>query len=363
VEAMAASPLLVSEFTCPAMPHFCCPKAMMEDKTGDFMPNKHVLRTAGLQSLRGVHLSNAPFPGVSESSEAVAPAVEGENVTPITKLDARALNSLLYKSKDFPASEEASIWSAVRESYNTKTLELPCRGLSDFPEQIYSEEALQFELRALSLRGNKIETIPGLFIAGVGKYLTSLNMSNNSIGSLPLTINQFIQLKDLYLDHNKITCLPTELLKLTKLQTLSLNDNRMNSLPEEICFLESLTDLRLDRNPMKMLPGSLSLLIKLQRLDFFSNQLITLALVPGLTKKKLRTKKAVHVEDTAFDVVHDPATNSTFWVSRKTGQAQRTAPEGCSAPSSTFVLAKQVNDELGRLTKAGVRPQQNGIAA
>lgn len=80
-------------------------------------------------------------------------------------------------------------------------------------------------LRVLSLRGNRLRTLP----ADIGrlKNLEELYLSNNylNINSLPFTLTFCHKLHTLFLDNNRFTSLPGFLLQINSLVTLRRQSN------------------------------------------------------------------------------------------------------------------------------------------
>jgi Leucine-rich repeat (LRR) protein len=65
--------------------------------------------------------------------------------------------------------------------------------------------------------------------------VTSINLGNNQISTIPPEIGNLINLTLLNLDSNQLTTLPSEIGNLTKLSYLSLRYNPISYLPESIC--------------------------------------------------------------------------------------------------------------------------------
>ena len=60
---------------------------------------------------------------------------------------------------------------------------------------------------------------------------TELDLSSLRLTSVPETLGQLTQLRDLYLHDNQLTSVPEWLGQLTQLRTLYLNKNQLTSVP------------------------------------------------------------------------------------------------------------------------------------
>ena len=108
------------------------------------------------------------------------------------------------------------------------------------------------------------------------QHVVELNLSKQSLTSLPNTIGNLLYLEKLFLQDNKLSSLPTTIGNLIKLKVLDLDYNQLPSLPES---LGNLTDLQLlccRKNKLRTLPKTLGDLKSLQRLSLEYNQLRSL---------------------------------------------------------------------------------------
>jgi len=108
-----------------------------------------------------------------------------------------------------------------------------------------SEARTDFSLRK---RGIDNTHIPGTL--GELKELRKLNLSDNKLFFLPLSILELANLEVLELRNNAITYLPKTLPALQSLKKLDLENNALRALPGEMGSMTHLTDLKLRGNPL-----------------------------------------------------------------------------------------------------------------
>jgi len=105
------------------------------------------------------------------------------------------------------------------------------------------------------------------------RHVTSLNLSNNQLSSIPPSINNLTELTVLELHNNLLSNIPSSIGNLTSLRELSLFNNKLSSLPADIGNLTNLTRLSLSSNGLSNLPTSFTNLITLNNLDVSNNRL------------------------------------------------------------------------------------------
>ncbi|KAL3278816.1 hypothetical protein HHI36_016337 [Cryptolaemus montrouzieri] len=138
--------------------------------------------------------------------------------------------------------------------------------------------------------------------------ITRLDISNNSLTSVPLVVFQLLSLKYLNLSQNRIEKLPvpeqnvqlkekrTRLRKNTGAEALSYNcasleeiylqDNRLDNIPDDIFKLPALTTLVVSNNKLQQLPFSMWLAPKLKELNASFNFLKDLPTTYGESKEE-----------------------------------------------------------------------------
>ena len=108
------------------------------------------------------------------------------------------------------------------------------------------------------------------------RHLVKLDLSNNSIESVPDDIAQLTNLIELKLSSNSLeTFSPSVCLKESiqrSLRVLDISDNRIERLPLQICELQNLISLKMDNNVMEYLPPTLGRLCKLNNFSVSKNK-------------------------------------------------------------------------------------------
>ena len=127
-------------------------------------------------------------------------------------------------------------------------------------------------LTSLDLSNNLLTSLPDSIEQLTN--LTSLNLSNNSLTSLPESIEQLTNLTSLSLSSNSLTSLPESIRQLTNLISLDLSNNSLTVLSESIGRLTNLTSLHLGANKLTELPESIGQLTNLTWLGLRNNRLL-----------------------------------------------------------------------------------------
>uniref|UniRef100_G3NBF2 Leucine rich repeat containing 40 n=1 Tax=Gasterosteus aculeatus aculeatus TaxID=481459 RepID=G3NBF2_GASAC len=193
----------------------------------------------------------------------------------------------------------------LRAARRSGQLDLSGRGLTEVPQDVYRlnmdtpQEAQQdvsfgtsdcwweqTDLTKLILSSNQLTQLSDdIRLLAV---LTTLDLHDNQLRSLPGALGELQELQQLRLSHNKLTSLPIEVCTLKNLCSITLQQNQLESLPDEMGQLEKLTHLDLSHNHLKGLPVSLGHLSCLQKLNVCHNELSCLpASLAQLTNVKL----------------------------------------------------------------------------
>ncbi|WP_378188135.1 leucine-rich repeat domain-containing protein [Aquimarina sp. W85] len=126
---------------------------------------------------------------------------------------------------------------------NLKSLNLTANKLVALPDNFTA----LVHLKEINLHLNRLNSLPNMSSFG---ELIALNVKNNQINSLPDSIGDLSNLKNLDISGNQITAIPESIGKLSNLQHLKLSFNRLTSLPENIRQLESLEVIERAGNPL-----------------------------------------------------------------------------------------------------------------
>lgn len=103
--------------------------------------------------------------------------------------------------------------------------------------------------------------------------LTSIDLANNSIQSLPAGVGALEWLVNLNMSHNKLSSVPPELFELPGLKKVDFSFNCLSSLPDNVGYAPELVHLSLNDNRFATLPPSLDQLGSLQVLEVNNNDL------------------------------------------------------------------------------------------
>ncbi|GLD67686.1 leucine-rich repeat-containing protein 40-like protein, partial [Lates japonicus] len=181
-------------------------------------------------------------------------------------------------------------YGLLKAARKSGQLNLSGRGLTEVPQSVFRlnidtpEEAQQnvsfgasdrwweqTDLTKLLLSSNLLTQLSGDIRLLPG--LTTLDLHDNQLSSLPSALGELQELQQLRLSHNQLTSLPVEVCTLQNLCTLTAQQNLLESLPEELGQLQNLTELDLSSNHLKGLPSSLGCLTCLQKLNLSHNNL------------------------------------------------------------------------------------------
>ncbi len=185
------------------------------------------------------------------------------------KLDKTALSSLA------PASSKAVDRLKTRMSIKTKSEYPITKGFSSSLEylQITNCHLRKFDSRILEIRN-----------------LKSLDLSHNSIQTIPSSFDRIPCLSELILHDNNITDIPTDFCKSTARHSLTLLDvsnNQLKMLRPSISQFTGLLTLKLQNNCLIKLSSGLGSLCNLRHLHVNNNKLKTLPV--GFSQLRLDT--------------------------------------------------------------------------
>ncbi|XP_061834441.1 leucine-rich repeat-containing protein 40 [Nerophis lumbriciformis] len=192
-----------------------------------------------------------------------------------------------------PISEPTVPYGVLKAARSSGQLNLSGRGLTEVPTNVFRlnvdtpEEAKQnvsfgaserwweqTDLTKLLLSSNQLTSLSEDI--GLLPALTTLDLHDNRLQTLPSALGQLQELQQLQLSHNQLTSLPLEVFSLKSLRSLTLQQNQLEVLPEELGQLEALTELDVSNNQLEELPSSLGRLCCLQKLNLSRNKLACL---------------------------------------------------------------------------------------
>jgi protein-tyrosine phosphatase len=150
-------------------------------------------------------------------------------------------------------------------------LNLSGNSLESIPESFFEMP----RLKELHLNNNRISRLPAAITRM--KNLEELCCRNNRISSIPGSIGEMRRnLMYLSFEANQLDELPEEIGALCNLRALNLHGNWLRSIPENLGNLENLISLSLGNNRLTRLPGSFTRFHKLKRLNIGLNKQLTL---------------------------------------------------------------------------------------
>nr|KAJ3419403.1 hypothetical protein HK105_006997 [Polyrhizophydium stewartii] len=127
------------------------------------------------------------------------------------------------------------------------------------------------ELRELDLSDNSITSLPSMISDLVN--LRMLDLSDCLLTEIPEEVFMLENLEILSLAYHVITAIPPEIGQLRRLTSLNMERNEIKELPDEIGNLRLLTKLYLEKNQIKKLPEAIGNLESLEILDLDNNMI------------------------------------------------------------------------------------------
>lgn len=100
-------------------------------------------------------------------------------------------------------------------------------------------------LSSLQLQNNNLTSLPAELWRLTN--LTELNLGFNQLKEVPIEVGHLINLRELFLHNNEISGIPSQIGRLDHLKILDLTGNKLVSLPGELLKL-NLTSLWIDKN-------------------------------------------------------------------------------------------------------------------
>jgi Leucine-rich repeat (LRR) protein len=194
---------------------------------------------------------------------------------PLTLAYCTSLSSITYDHRSGLCIPEVSVLakggSAIRRYFEGankaithRTFVLSSCGLSFLPDALMNKQLLHIEIN-----NNYVSSLPlSLFAL---EMLETLDVSFNRMLQLPAAIGDLAHLKLLNLDGNLLASLPDSIGYLLRLKLLSASSNRIVAMPETLPACTSLTCLRLNENILNSLPIGIGMLPHLVRIEISAN--------------------------------------------------------------------------------------------
>ncbi|WP_157814117.1 leucine-rich repeat domain-containing protein [Olleya sp. Bg11-27] len=126
----------------------------------------------------------------------------------------------------------------------------------------------------LDLSGQSLQTVPKSILKEGN--LKVLDLSNNQLTELPDFITELKYLEVITLRNNKFKVAPEQLLKFRYLKTISLSENQITSIPKSFSTLSNLEDFDIGSNPLIEFPQWIDKLYALKDLGIYDLKLETL---------------------------------------------------------------------------------------
>ncbi|XP_033726516.1 protein lap4-like [Pecten maximus] len=115
-----------------------------------------------------------------------------------------------------------------------------------------------------------------LHISRNHKGYVELNLSGQSLYTLPQDICYFTRLEVLNVSHNSLSEVPASLARLRGLRILLLQENKIQMIPDTITNCTHLTEINLTRNKLSNLPRNIDALKNLRILKLGQNEFVSL---------------------------------------------------------------------------------------
>eukprot|EP01117_Protostelium_nocturnum_P020342 TRINITY_DN90_c1_g1_i1.p1 TRINITY_DN90_c1_g1~~TRINITY_DN90_c1_g1_i1.p1 ORF type:complete len:469 (+),score=203.37 TRINITY_DN90_c1_g1_i1:208-1614(+) len=188
----------------------------------------------------------------------------------IKELGDKVINSLGHiQNLDISFNEIKELPDSLNSLGALHTLDVSANALHNFSSNLKFNR-----LRTLSVAKNLLKDFPSSFTSS----LTSLDISSNSMNSVPSSIFNHSLLKYLDLSSNKLTNFPPQIERLTGLETLLMGNNQLTSgTVASLGVLVNLKVLNLSENKLDNLPPVFYQLVKLEKLYLQVNLLPNLS--------------------------------------------------------------------------------------
>jgi protein-tyrosine phosphatase len=147
---------------------------------------------------------------------------------------------------------------SLMKGNQTKKLALPkAEEIEDDDWQQELERCRVSNLSELLLYSYGLESVPVEVYNPPLLQVVSLDLSQNSLTSLPHELSFLIHLRKLVVSYNKLTELPDSLGNLSELESFDASHNAIEELPQTFIYLSNLASAALDYNNFAQIPESL----------------------------------------------------------------------------------------------------------
>ena len=135
-------------------------------------------------------------------------------------------------------------------------------------------------IQELILKRHRLTSLPSNFstVGQLSASLIVLDLSGNRFTSLPESVCDLVELKELHIGENQLSSLPHQIHQLTKLEFIHLQQNHFKEFPLPLCSLSALTIVNLECNKIQSIPSEIQQLTTLKEMYLKSNCLSRLPL-------------------------------------------------------------------------------------
>jgi len=186
----------------------------------------------------------------------------------ITKLNVSS-NPWKLDEPHYESHRNTYLLSIMTDLSTISHLSMSNCGLEEMPKVIQS----YLDLKVVDLSENQISEIDGS-VFNQFRYVSSLNLSNNKLASLPKQLRSLQHLLDLNLSNNRLTEFSPDFTILRALRRLDLSKNEIDTMPEDFGEMVSIRELNIADNKIEWLPSKqVDVLSSLRVLDASNNQI------------------------------------------------------------------------------------------
>lgn len=136
------------------------------------------------------------------------------------------------------------------ESYELIKLDMSNNSLASIPKELSTQEQLQH----LNFNSNELKRLPGEIFSLILKFFDA---SSNKLAKLPDMLGSCTSMVEMHLSRNGLIELPESFGGLSNLEILDLKENSLTSLPKQFSLLEKLKKLDLSCNQLMAVPESI----------------------------------------------------------------------------------------------------------